>query len=423
MRDKILLIGFLLCTLFSGCTAESRTETADTNLLKSFRLYSDGGYHHASIDYESHVANVAGIKYGDTVQDVMYSLADGAEISPDPEEFIGKWPEQQSFTVRKGDEEEVYDVVLQDFAGNSAKKVVFAYMMPFSSNFESVMDSMDWSCITHILPSFCYVNADGTLDSSDIDRYIEQIRDAAHADGVEVVMSFRSKGEFTEAVSTEESREILVNNIIDYVERYDLDGVDIDYEEYEVLEDNIPKLLSFFSLLRSEMPEGHVLTCAMNGGAWLDYGTEWHESFDYVNLMSYGHLDGSGNPCQHSSFELLKTHVARLHEVHGIPYSKILAGMPFYGFTWDEGIPGTDASGAVSFGNIVNYFKAEYPEVVNVDQIKNTYYNGKDTIRKKCGYAKDTGLGGVMIWQLSQDALSDGDKLLDVVGEVMLEDN
>lgn len=45
------------------------------------------------------------------------------------------------------------------------------------------------------------------------------------------------------------------------------------------------------------------------------------------------------------------------------------------------------------------------------------YYNGMDTIEKKARYAKEN-LGGIMIWELTQDASDPEKSLLQIIGNV-----
>lgn len=43
------------------------------------------------------------------------------------------------------------------------------------------------------------------------------------------------------------------------------------------------------------------------------------------------------------------------------------------------------------------------------------YYNGPDTIAEKTRYAMEN-LGGIMIWELTQDAAGEDQSLLQVIG-------
>jgi len=83
----------------------------------------------------------------------------------------------------------------------------------------------------------------------------------------------------------------------------------------------------------------------------------------------------------------------------GIPKEKVTLGLPFYGYGF-----GVNAPESMSYQDIVN----KYPASWNVDQLTVTgggviYYNGSATIQDKTIFALKNA-GGVMIWQLLQDA-------------------
>lgn len=44
------------------------------------------------------------------------------------------------------------------------------------------------------------------------------------------------------------------------------------------------------------------MTCAVNS-RWLNYGTEWEQYFDYINLMSYDRGAFTDKPVQHASYD------------------------------------------------------------------------------------------------------------------------
>ena len=48
------------------------------------------------------------------------------------------------------------------------------------------------------------------------------------------------------------------------------------------------------------------------------------------------------------------------------------------------------------------------------------YYNGMDTIAQKTRYAREN-LGGVMVWELTQDTGDKSKSLLQVIGDVLEE--
>ena len=83
-----------------------------------------------------------------------------------------------------------------------------------------------------------------------------------------------------------------------------------------------------------------------------------------------------------------------------------------------------DEVGAIRFNGILTHFGKTYDvkEIADADQFGKTYYNGRPTIRKKCQYVMDNDFGGVMIWQLFQDAYQEELKLIKVVGEVIMQE-
>ncbi len=93
----------------------------------------------------------------------------------------------------------------------------------------------------------------------------------------------------------------------------------------------------------------------------------------------------------------------------GLPASKAIIGLPFYGYGF-----GASANQGISYANII----AQYPGAENQDQVGNTiYYNGIPTIKAKTTFAIQNA-GGVMIWELSQDAVG-SKSLLTAVNQVI----
>ncbi len=115
---KKTMITFLTAALaamtMAGCAENNATPDAGYP-LERFTLTVGSNIYHASIDQETHIATIGAIKYGGQVSKVACNLAEGATISPDPNDFTGDWPEIQDFTVTCGGEETVYTVVLSAY--------------------------------------------------------------------------------------------------------------------------------------------------------------------------------------------------------------------------------------------------------------------------------------------------------------------
>ena len=302
----------------------------------------------------------------------------------------------------------------------SEQKVVIGYLPLDDWEFESQFSTIKWEYLTHINISFARVRADGTLNTTSIQNRIQNVRDIAHKHNVKVLISLakNGKGEFTTAINDPMARKTLTNEVIAFTRDNKLDGFDIDYEEYDNWDTNFPSLLVFAKSLYDKKDKDMLMTCAVNS-RWLKYGTEWAEYFDYINLMSYDRGAFTDKPTQHASYDDFVKDLEYWNTTCRAPKSKIVGGLPFYGYSWDENLTGiVDEVRGIRYHAILSHFGAQAAEKDNID---NTYYNGRPTIRNKCNFVKENDYAGVMIWQLFQDAHNDNSNLMliNVVGEAM----
>jgi GH18 family chitinase len=164
-----------------------------------------------------------------------------------------------------------------------------------------------------------------------------------------------------------------------------LDGADLDWEhptnpaEEAAYGDLLAALKGAFR------PHGLRLTVAV--ASWQRLGADGLGAVDRIHLMAYDH-DG-----RHATAAQARKDVQALVK-QGAARQKICLGIPFYG----RGIraPGQ----ALAYGEIVR--RHEFgPEV---DEIGGVYFNGIRTVEAKTRYAMGQRLGGVMIWEIGQDA-------------------
>ena len=103
--------------------------------------------------------------------------------------------------------------------------------------------------------------------------------------------------------------------------------------------------------------------------------------------MSYDH-DG-----RHSTFEAAQQDVQALVAA-GAPREKIILGLPLYGRQVKN------REQALAYRDLV----AKYQPKPETDEVNGLYFNGPATIRRKTEFVRAAGLGGVMVWELGQDA-------------------
>lgn len=255
-------------------------------------------------------------------------------------------------------------------------------------------------------------------------------------------------GRFSDVASTEKSRTIFAVSCVDFIVKYGFDGVDIDWE-YPVnggLSTNVkrPEDKYNYTLLlktiREKLDERgviegkkYLLTFAGAAGSWYIKNTELDkisQYVDYANIMTY---DLHGTWEQYTNFNaplysddlLLQDNISIDTCIKnwinaGFPKNKLVMGVPFYGFIFkgvadiNHGLLQSYSGGtSISYANIAaNYLKAPeynqyYNSIARVPWLFNgsTFitYENEQSISEKAKYIKETGLCGVMIWELSQD--------------------
>ena len=299
-------------------------------------------------------------------------------------------------------------------------QVIIGYVALDDWEFDNQFPTIEWKYLTHINVSFARVKADGTLNIDPVQSRIQDVRNVAHQHNVKILISIakNGKGEFTAAISDQKARKELIKQIIALTKKHKLDGFDIDYEEYDNWNVNFPSLLAFAKELHATKDKDMLMTCAVNS-RWLNYGTEWAQYFDYINLMSYDRGAFTNTPVQHASYSDFVKDLTYWNEECQVPKNKIVGGLPFYGYSWDEELKDkVDIVRGIRFSAILQYLGRE---AADKDNIEKTYYNGRPTLKSKCKFIKENNYAGVMIWQLFQDAHNNNNdlKLIHAVGEAM----
>jgi chitinase len=296
-----------------------------------------------------------------------------------------------------------------------AQDRVVAYV-PNWRDLDSLAQKIEYGKITHINVAFENpTNAEGDLS---FNKKNEALIASAHKNDVKILVSIGGGGVAEDKklkaryfnLLSDANRGGFVAKLAEYVSRHNFDGLDVDIEGPSINEDYGAFIADLAKTLK---PRGRLLTAALSKG----YGgrnvpSSALEHFDFVNIMAY---DGAGpwdpnSPGQHSSLAFAKDNVAYWLG-RGLPKSKAVLGVPFYGYGFGEDF----RKGGYSYAAIV----AAHPGAENKDQVGNTiWYNGIPTIRSKSQYVVDEGLGGIMIWELSHDVPGDG-SLLAVIHDTL----
>ncbi|MFZ9218444.1 MAG: glycosyl hydrolase family 18 protein [Candidatus Limnocylindrus sp.] len=276
---------------------------------------------------------------------------------------------------------------------------VVGYVTPAAN-----IDAIDFSVLTHINYSFLIPRANGTTRPFGAPNHLRKVVTQAKKHGVKVLIAVGGWGwdkEFETLAADPAIREKLAKRVADFCATYQLDGIDIDWE-YPNAGASAANFSALAAAFRSALPAGALVTAAVLADATDAEGisTDAVGQLDFINLMAY---DGPRN--DHSSYAMaersITTWLAR-----GIHPNKLVLGVPFYG-----------RPGNATYRTLL----ASDPATANGDRILfrgvEQNYNGPATIRRKTQLALERA-GGIMIWELSQDARGD-DSLLRVIGETV----
>ncbi|MCY2964885.1 MAG: glycoside hydrolase family 18 protein [Planctomycetota bacterium] len=207
----------------------------------------------------------------------------------------------------------------------------------------------------------------------------------------------RSQGFATVAASAR-LREKFARSIVALCADRRLAGVDLDWEhpQNEREQADYAKLLE---TLRDQFRQSR-LKLSLTMADWQQLPPTAFAAVDWVQVMAYDH-DG-----RHSTIAHAKQDVESLLK-RDIPAEKIILGLPFYGRHVKE------RSQAMSYGELAT----KYSLADDVDEVDGYYFNGPKTLRDKVRYARESKLGGVMIWELGQDRRGDASLLRVITDE------
>lgn len=215
---------------------------------------------------------------------------------------------------------------------------------------------------------------------------------------------------YEKIAASPEARENFIESIMKVVNRYDLDGIDLDWE-YPRTDDTVAyNYTEFVNMLADRLhEEGLYFTAALINGRGTQtkdksecgdfYMDEALDVFDTVNLMTYDMRNED-----HSSYKDTKTALDYwIHKRHLDPH-RVTLGLPSYSH----------------HGPTYTKMVHEQPQMACRDTIEGKdgvthYYNGLPTIRSKVHLAEDYHLGGVMLWELPCDAIEKGSSDLSII--------
>lgn len=324
-------------------------------------------------------------------------------------------------------------------SASSAKRLL-AYYPYWNVSYRAAQ--IPYTKLTHIAHAFLIPNADGSLTAPD--GYIEpDLLTRAHAAGVSVLASVGGASDsanFPIIAADASLRAAFADHVEAFLRANHYDGIDIDWEfaendgERADLNLLIETLRSKFNSFPPPAP-AWLITLAVSPGnyyaQWIDYAT-LNPFVDFYNLMTY---DFHGSWFKHSGHN---SPLARgndpkpdgsvtdaldyMLDTRSVPAAQINAGVPFYGYDFVNSEKlydhchrdcSTTTMGYSEIAPVVGNGWTKYwdgasqvPFLRKDNGTGMLTFDNPRSIRKKVRYALGArGVGGVFMWELSQDVM------------------
>ncbi len=337
--------------------------------------------------------------------------------------------------------------------GSGANFWSMGYCAPWSADayVDNTNSTVYWDGLTHIIHVCASPNANGTLDTSTgATRFYEAINGGiiagAHNRGKKVLLDIFSQAfqnGFASAASAT-YRQALIDNIMTLLTTHGYDGVEIDWEHPtfnpSVNGADMTALLQGLRARLDAWAPGKILAVACD----VTHSAYWATTTGFVDaylLMSYDEpyvgesytwfQSGTNAPDDMVwSYDL----VLRRWAAAGVPYNKMVMGIPFYGWQWTGcSAPGPGNQGT-SKSQVQNCYtirtKLQSGTVVWDVTAQNDWVNSggffdaptERGVAAKVRWAMGKNILGTMIWAISMDYFpgeATPSPLLKAIGDVI----
>lgn len=272
------------------------------------------------------------------------------------------------------------------------------------SLFDEPIANLQTDKLTHVIYAFLIPKADGSLIPLEKPDQLRELTSQAHRDGAKVFIALGGwsyqgiplVSTFETLAASDETRMNLVKNVSAFIQEYQLDGLELDWEHPNSGSiGNYEKLV--VELKAALHKDNKELTAALNGAWSTTAGPEVSklmtdtclDSFNFINVMAY-----DMNNQEHSPLWFANTSIDYWLN-RGVPQEKIILGMPLYARpSWKQ----------------YRHLAAENPDYAYQDYAATTplesYYNGLNTLREKT-YIAMKKAGGVMLFDVNEDLTDD----------------
>jgi chitinase len=307
--------------------------------------------------------------------------------------------------------------------------------------------NVDYTVLTHVIHFSIEPKANGSLNTGVngiTPSYSTDLVTRAHNAGKKVLICVGGGGtqaNFQGATSTT-NRTAFINNLISFMNTYNYDGIDLDWEPLDSTDANLftNLVINLRSAMTASRPQSLLTAAAQTSSSAIFYPIR--NQFDQINIMTYdlsgpwpGWITWFNSPIYDGGTRFPSTHglvpsidgSVNAFIAAGIPAGKIGIGIPFYGYIWSGGAGTTNGGVAFpresyttdptvvscSYNDIMTNYQAQFyrwdtnaqAACLTIDNSgsandKFISYDDEHACQAKVSYARNRGLGGIMIFDL-----------------------
>lgn len=323
-----------------------------------------------------------------------------------------------------------------------SKKIVFGYL-PSWEIIDTVNLKIDYETLTHISPFSFQANPDGSIKNADYwGVKWNSIITKAKAKNIKIIISLTNfdPDELKTILNSSPITLKLIDNVINLLKLYSLDGINIDFEGlYD--EDKGSPMNNFMNQLFTKVKEAdskYEISIALPA---INLRNKWNFSYisiysDYIIIMAYDYygswsdFTAPTSPLEGLNFTVKRSIENDYANVVALNPSKVVLALPYYGNAWRTNSENPFAqvkpySDTASFNNYIGatYFQdipfmPPFTQRYFNDQSKSTWYKFVDgdyiiqnwiddeySLGLKMDYAISKNLGGIGIWALGYDGI------------------
>jgi len=301
------------------------------------------------------------------------------------------------------------------------------WLTPDADSYESLKNN--WESIDMVAPFWYTAKPDGTLENR-YGGYQYEVNSFARNREIKVLPLINNDQQNNMILVDPDIRTKTVNNIVDLVEKYNFDGVNIDFESIPPWTRN--GYTSFIRELSSKLRKNNKLI-TISVFPKIDVPLELQGAYDYSALgslvdrmiiMTYDNHWSNGPAGPVAPIKWVEENIK--YALEYIPSGKILLGIANYGYDWPTSGPGSDISARQALklayekdANLQwsNVFQSPFYYYWDSQQKHEVWFESSSSMAFKLDLVNRYNLQGIAIWRLGNETEQFWQTVIDKLGK------